>query len=83
MRNEEIKKGSRWQHFKGWIVEFVCVAKNSETLEEMVVYHHDGEEEIWVRPKIIFFSSEDVSGRSDNVTGQKYRFEKCEKIDLL
>ena len=43
----------------------------------MVVYTHDGQ--YWVRPASMFYDQEDVSKRKDNVTGQKYRFEKIEE----
>ena len=73
MRNEVIEEKSLWQHFKGSVMEVVGVAKNSEDLNEMIVYKHDNE--LWVRPKSSFLSDEDISKRSDNVTKQKYRFE--------
>ena len=44
----EIKPKDKFRHFKGNVIEVVCVAKHSETLEEMVVYTHDNE--YWVRP---------------------------------
>ena len=46
----EIKAG-RYRNFKGMEYEVLCVAKHSETLEEMVVYralYCDGG--VWVRP---------------------------------
>jgi len=40
-----------YRHFKGGIYEVVCVAINSENLEQMVVYRSVTEpEKIWVRP---------------------------------
>lgn len=46
-----IKLG-KYRHFKGNEYEVVAIAKNSETLEEMVVYKAlYGEKELWVRPK--------------------------------
>jgi len=46
----EIRKG-RYRHFKGNEYEVVCIAKNSETLEPMVVYRAlYGERDVWVRP---------------------------------
>lgn len=74
MRNETIEKGSKWQHFKGDVMEVLMIVKHSETLEEMVVYSHQGS--TWVRPISSFLSDEDISKREDNKTGQKYRFEK-------
>lgn len=32
------KAGEHYRHFKGNIYEIVCIAKNSETLEDIVVY---------------------------------------------
>lgn len=41
----------RYRHFKGNEYEVIGTAKNSETLEEMVVYRAlYGERELWVRP---------------------------------
>ncbi len=79
MRNKVVEEKSLWQHFKGSIMEVVSLAKNSEDLSEMVVYKHDNE--LWVRPLSSFLSDEDVSSRNDNVTKQKYRFEKIRKED--
>lgn len=70
----EIKPHDKFRHFKGSVIEIVCVCKHSETLEEMVVYVHDNS--YWVRPLSMFLEKVDVSNRKDNVTGQKYRFEK-------
>ena len=79
MRNEEIQIGSKWRHFKGSIMEVINIAKNSETLEDMVIYKH--EDKLWVRTISSFLSSEDITTRSDNVTGQKYRFERIDEND--
>ena len=47
---EEIKIG-KYRHFKGNLYEVIAVAKNSETLEQMVVYKAlYGDGGIWVRP---------------------------------
>lgn len=72
-----IQIGQKYRHFKGNIIKVLNIAKHSETLEDMVVYEHNGN--IWVRPVSMFLSKEDVSNRSDNVTGQKYRFEIIEE----
>ena len=45
-----IKMG-KYRHFKGTEYEVLCIAKHSETLEEMVVYRAlYGEGGTWVRP---------------------------------
>ena len=69
-----IKVGEKYRHFKGTIYEIVALAKHSETLEELVIYKNG--ENVWVRPISMFLSEEDVSKRTDNITGQNKRFEK-------
>ena len=76
MRKEEVLPSSRWKHFKGSIMEVIGTATNSETLEDMIIYKHN--EELWVRPISSFLDDEDISKRKDNVTGQKYRFERID-----
>ena len=45
-----------YRHFKGNIYRLVGIAKDSETLEEMVVYQAMyGDGQMWVRPKEMFF----------------------------
>lgn len=40
-----------YQHYKGNYYKVLCVAKSSETLEDMIVYQDLYEEnKIWVRP---------------------------------
>ena len=47
---EEIKIG-KYRHFKGMEYEVLCIARHSETLEDMVVYRAlYGERAVWVRP---------------------------------
>ena len=36
-----MKAGDKYKHFKGKIVEIVCIAKDSETLEDIVIYRED------------------------------------------
>lgn len=46
----EVKKG-KYRHFKGNEYELLYIAKDSETLEDMVVYKAlYGDGGIWVRP---------------------------------
>lgn len=70
----EIAVGQRWKHFKGFELKIIAIAKHTETLEELVIYEHNNE--VWARPKSMFTNPDDVSKRQDNVTGQKYRFER-------
>lgn len=72
----QIKIGKQYRHFKGMVVEVLLIARDSEDLNDMVIYKHVEEQEYWVRPLKMFLSEEDISNREDNVTGQKYRFEE-------
>jgi hypothetical protein len=60
----EIKTG-HYRHFKGGEYEVLCVAKHSETLEEMVVYRAlYGEGGIWVRPASMWNEKVEREGKS-------------------
>lgn len=72
----DLKKGDKFRHFKGDIVEVLMVAKHSESLENLVIYKH--KDNIWARPIDMFLSEESVKNRPDNITGQEKRFEKVE-----
>ena len=68
-----MKTGDKYRHFKGKIVEIICIAKDSETLEDIVVYkEEDGTS--WVRPYKMFTSKVDKVKYPD--VQQEYRFEK-------
>lgn len=68
-----MKIGDKYRHFKGKIVEIICIAKDSETLEDIVVYkEEDGT--CWVRPYKMFTSKVDKVKYPD--VQQEYRFEK-------
>ena len=71
------KKGEIYRHFKGNVITILEIAKHTETLEEMVVYMHDGE--IWVRPMEMFLSKVDHEKYPD--VNQEYRFEKVESAE--
>lgn len=50
-------------HFKGKRYKFISMAKDSETLEDMVVYQAlYGEHGIWVRPASMFFGKVIIDG---------------------
>ena len=53
-----------YRHFKGGVYRFIGIAKDSETLEEMVVYQAMyGDHQMWVRPKEMFFGKVERDGR--------------------
>ena len=60
----ELKAG-RYRHFKGKEYEVIAVAKDSETLEDMVVYRAlYGEYGYWVRPLAMFCETVTVEGQT-------------------
>ncbi|MBR2808812.1 MAG: DUF1653 domain-containing protein [Erysipelotrichaceae bacterium] len=71
----DIKVKGIYRHFKGNYYLVEDLAKDSETLETMVVYRQlYGDGSLWVRPLAMF--TEEV-----NRNGQKYRFELVELRD--
>lgn len=67
-----IEKGKQYKHFKGDIITVLELAKDSETLEELVVYEHNNE--VWVRSLDMFLSKVDKE-KYPNIE-QVYRFEE-------
>jgi hypothetical protein len=58
-------KPGRYRHFKGNEYEVVGIAKDSETMEEVVVYRAlYGEHGLWVRPARMFAESVTRDGRT-------------------
>lgn len=55
-----IKKGM-YKHYKGSAYEVLGIARHSETLEEFVLYTHDGN--FWVRPYAMFFDEVIIEGK--------------------
>ena len=56
--------GKYYRHFKGNIYKLIGIAKDSETLEEMVVYQAMyGEGQLWVRPKEMFYGEVERDGK--------------------
>lgn len=56
-------KLGRYKHYKGKEYEVIGFAKHSETLEELVVYkalYQPEGENLWVRPKKMFFEEIEI-----------------------
>ncbi|AHM56326.1 hypothetical protein EAL2_c10280 [Peptoclostridium acidaminophilum DSM 3953] len=67
----ELSIGKEYRHFKGNEYLVMHIAKDSETLQEMVVYQAlYGERGIWVRPLEMFLEQVEVDGK------KVYRFEE-------
>lgn len=55
----------KYRHFKGGEYEFICLAKNSETMEDLVIYKElSGEGKIWARPASMFYQMVEKDGKS-------------------
>ena len=57
--------GRTFRHFRGNLYRLVGFAKDSETLEEMVVYRAlYSERGLWVRPAKMFFETVERAGKT-------------------
>ncbi len=74
------KKGELYRHFKGNLYEVIVIARDSETLEEMVVYKEADGEAVYVRPLRMFVSKVDREKYPDVL--QEYRFEWIERMEM-
>jgi hypothetical protein len=52
----------KYQHYKGGLYEVIGLAKQSETLEELVIYR-DVKGSLWARPKEMFIGAVIVDGK--------------------
>ena len=75
------KKGEIYRHFKGNLYEVLVIARDSETLEEKVVYQEVEGDAAYVRSLPMFVSLVDKE-KYPNVT-QKYRFELVQQGNLV
>ncbi len=68
--------GGTYRHFKGNLYKVLMLAKDSETLEDVVVYQNLKTGGYWVRPLSMFTSLVDREKYPD--VKQEYRFEKVD-----
>lgn len=73
----DIVIGGIYKHFKGNVYQVICIAKDSETLDELVIYKDVNSDKIWARKKDIFLSKVDKEKYPEVM--QEYRFEYIKK----
>lgn len=59
---QEIIVGKTYKHYKGNIYKIIAQGKNSENLEEMIVYQSVKDGQIWIRPKTMWNDTIDKQG---------------------
>jgi len=53
----------RYEHYKGHVVRVVGVGRDSETLAEVVLYCHEGDNTWWVRSVAMWGEHVEVNGQ--------------------
>ena len=74
MRDIDLSK--KYRHFKGHVYEIVCIGKDAETTNDVVVYKNVHNGDIWVRDKAEFLS--EVDKEKYPQVSQRYRFEELD-----
>ncbi len=66
MNDELVVKLGVYEHFKGGRYRVICVAKHSETLENLVIYkalYENETSKFWARPAENFLGEKEVDGK--------------------
>lgn len=73
-RSANIRPGQKYKHFKGKIIEIVCVSQDTEMPGQFVVVYKDKDGYLWHRPLGMFLSEVDHVKYPE--IKQKWRFEE-------
>lgn len=74
-----VQVGKKYRHFKGHLYQVINIAKDSETLKDVVVYQDLSDDtKIWVRDYDMFLSKVDKEKYPE--VKQEYRFELVDEI---
>ena len=64
-KSKQIIVGGKYKHFKGGEYKVLSVARHSETLEELVVYQKQYDDNsVWVGPMDMFLENTKVDGKT-------------------
>ena len=78
MEKRSVKINGVYRHFKGNLYRVLCVAKHSDTMEELVIYKAMyGSGDVYARPVYMFLEMVDKE-KYPNIQ-QIYRFELIEE----
>ncbi|NGX60812.1 MAG: hypothetical protein K940chlam9_00283 [Chlamydiae bacterium] len=60
---KSLKKGAIYEHYKEKRYQVLAVGRNSETLEEVVIYQAlYGDQDVWSRPLGMFMETVEIEG---------------------
>lgn len=62
---ESLVPGSIYEHYRGNTYKVLAVGRNSETLEEVVIYQDlNGNHDVWSRPLPMFVENIEINGNA-------------------
>ncbi|MFZ0565317.1 MAG: DUF1653 domain-containing protein [Chlamydiales bacterium] len=62
---KSLEMGGVYEHYKGRRYQLISIGRNSETLEEVVIYRAlYGDRDVWMRPLSMFVENVEIEGES-------------------
>ena len=63
---QKVEINAIYKHYKGGLYRVICIAKHSETLEDLVIYealYDNPDSKLWARPMNVFIGKVVVDGK--------------------